>query len=311
MDAVILLILCQIILESFPVSSSGHMLLLEKFLNKFGFSSPSLSESFDYFLHGPTILILMILFFRDWFEPLRKLLLFQHPSRRSFLQSSLLRANGEEKAVRGEEASLRLSRTMNDSQKRLFKIFLKICGYVFITTIIAVFFQAIIKGYLSKQNWFDSDWSLLTGFCITTFLLALLLYKDSKKDSYEYLNLKKVLIIGVVQGLALLPGISRFASVYTTTRLLNLNPRRAFQFTFLIQFPLIVAGFLLGCFKLTKTPNWMDLFSLKVNITFVFATIVAFFGLYWMRKLALSKKIGRFCFYMIIPISIMIFLMAR
>lgn len=279
MNAIILLILCQIILESFPISSYGHMLLLEKFLNKFGFALSNLSESFDYFLHGPTILILMTLFFRDWFEPIKQLLC--------------------------NKSITKISRF------RLFKIFLKICVYLFITTIIAIFFHVIIKGYLSKQNWFDSDWSLLFGFCITTFLLVLLLYKDLKKDSYESLNLKKVLIIGFVQGLALLPGISRFASVYTTIRLLNLNPRRAFQFTFLIQFPLIVAGFLLGCFKLTKTPNWTDLFSLQVNINFVFATIVAFFGLYWMRKLALNKKIGRFCFYMFIPISILIFLMMK
>jgi len=200
---------------------------------------------------------------------------------------------------------------MNDSHKKLFRIFLKICGYVVITTIIAVFFHVIIKGFLSKQGWFDSNLSLLIGFCITAGLLALLLYKDSKTDPYENLNLKKVLIIGFVQGLALLPGISRFASVYTTTRLLNLSPRRAFQFTFLIQFPLIVAGFLLGCFKLVKTPNWTNLFSLQINLTFVFATVAAFLGLYWMQKLALNKKIGRVCFYMFIPILMLVFLMLK
>jgi undecaprenyl-diphosphatase len=310
MNAIILLILCQIVLESFPVSSSGHMLLLEKLSDKFGVPLPNLSESFDYFLHGPTILILMVLFFKDWAGPVKRLL-FSYPSRRSCLQPSLLRANGKTKTVRGEEASQRLSRTMNDSHKKLFRIFLKICGYVVITTIIAVFFHVIIKGFLSKQGWFDSNLSLLIGFCITAGLLALLLYKDSKTDPYEKLNLKKVLIIGFVQGLALLPGISRFASVYTTTRLLNLSPRRAFQFTFLIQFPLIVAGFLLGCFKLVKTPNWTNLFSLQINLTFVFATVAAFLGLYWMQKLALNKKIGRVCFYMFIPILMLVFLMLK
>ncbi len=273
MNTIILLILCQIILESFPVSSSGHMLLLEKILNKLGFQASALSDNFDYFLHGPTILILLMLFWRDWFYPFKKL--FQDPFK----------------------------------NKKIFQTFLKICGFVFVTTIIAVLFHGVIKGRLSKFSWFESDWLLLCGFCITAVLLFLLLWKDSTQASYGKLNFKKVLIIGIVQGCALLPGISRFASVYATSRLLNLSPRRAFQFTFLIQFPLIVAGFGLGVFKLLQSPDWMNFFTFKINLTFLVATVIAFAGLVLMQKLALNKRIGYICFYMFIPISIIILLM--
>ncbi len=301
MDLIILIIFFQIIIESFPISSSGHVLLLEKFLYRFGFGKVVLPEYFDYFLHGPTILILMILFWRDWFGLVKQL--FIRPS------------------------------------KKLFKIFLKICGFVFTTTVIAAFFYFIIDKNFKNMAWFSSDYMLLFGFFITAMLLFLLLWSLPSSPTvfvktttvmrlcrtsrwmsgvsdrfkinsmYQRLTLKKVLIIGLVQGMALFPGISRFASVYVVSRLLNISPRRAFQFTFLIQIPLIIPAFFLGFFKLTKMPDWTSFFSLKINFVFLLATIIGFFALWWMRQLAYRKKIGLFCFYMLIPIFVLILLM--
>lgn len=80
-------IFAQILLESFPVSSSGHCALLEKWY--FFLTLPSASsfesfffltknvykETFDALLHAPTLIILSLFFFKRWF------LIARHPIR--------------------------------------------------------------------------------------------------------------------------------------------------------------------------------------------------------------------------------------
>lgn len=300
MDWMIFIIFLQIVGESFPISSSGHVVILEKFLvQKFGITILK-TKFFDHFLHGPTILILMVLFYKEWFFPLKNLFCSSH-------------------------------------KKRLLKIFLKIVGYLFITTFIGTVFWFLMKNKIGKQCWFYSNWTLLGGLIITAILLLLLFLKEKEKcalilslskdqarctlrqaqdertvkhfsSNYSKLTLKKVLILSFVQAFALLPGISRFASVYVASRLLKISPRRAFQFTFLMQFPIILPGFFLGLVNMIKTPGWKKIFSWQVNFTFLISTVVAFFALYCIKKLAYKKKLGLIFFYMMFPIGFLLYL---
>lgn len=80
-------IFAQILLESFPVSSSGHCVLLEKwyfclhpsavssFESYFFLTKNMCKESFDALLHAPTLIILALFFFKRWF------LILRHPIR--------------------------------------------------------------------------------------------------------------------------------------------------------------------------------------------------------------------------------------
>ena len=300
-DPMIFVVFVQIFIESFPISSSGHVFLFERLFSRFGIDAPNtLPSFFDHFLHGPTILILMLVFFKDWFEPVKKLFI------------------GFFSGVR------------RDSYKRLCLIFFKIVGYVCVTTLIVVPAWGLQNLYLKNMNWFASDYSTLFGFCVTAILLLLLflkeavrmvrqahhergvkLFRNLKDRNFDTLNIRKVLIIGFVQAISLMPGISRFASVYVTSRLLNISPRRAIQFTFLIQFPLIVPAFFLGFFSLLKQPNWRMFFTWQMNLTLLISSILSFFALLWIKKLALNKKLGWFAFYMLIPILLMTYLLIK
>ena len=68
-----ILIITQIAVESLPISSSSHMRLAEMFMLRMGMPPIHLPDFFDHLIHGPTILVLMIFFWREWFEPLRLL----------------------------------------------------------------------------------------------------------------------------------------------------------------------------------------------------------------------------------------------
>ena len=254
----IIIIFLQIILESLPVSSSGHLLLAEKFLHT------QMPKYFDYFLHGSTIIILLIIFNKEWIEPVRYLI--------TGITNNFFRKKA--------------------SYKNLLNIFFKIITLVIISNTITTLIWFIFKFYLEEKNWFGSNLHLLIGFCITTLFLFLLKFKERQNNylpnfiiNHNALlfkttqNIKaqrealvipnsinstihrealvipcltgdpvrniyiKYIILGLVQGIALFPGISRFASTYTASRFLNFTPKRAFQITFLLELPLIFAGF--------------------------------------------------------------------
>lgn len=277
MSLFLFIIFFQIIIESFPVSSSGHVLLIEKLFAKFGYStSLKLPDFFDHFLHGPTILIIILLFYKNWSN-----LIFS-------LIYGIFNKNFRKR----------------DSYKKFLKIFLNLILYLFVSSAITSCFWILDKFINLKNN----NFILLIGFCITGFLLISLFFKKNiftKKIS----NFKKYIFLGIIQGFALImPGVSRFASTYVLAYWLGFSPRRAFQTSFLLEMPLIIPAFFLGFYKMTKFSGWQNLFDLKTGLTFIVATIISFFALLFMQKLAITRKLGFVAFYMLIPILILIFI---
>ncbi len=67
-------IILQIILESVPVSSSGHVALMQLYAQHFGYNG-QMNEQFwiiDFLLHGPMIVILFCFFFAKWWHMIIK-----------------------------------------------------------------------------------------------------------------------------------------------------------------------------------------------------------------------------------------------
>ncbi|MFA6535451.1 MAG: undecaprenyl-diphosphate phosphatase, partial [Candidatus Babeliales bacterium] len=159
---------------------------------------------------------------------------------------------------------------------------------------------------------------LLFGFIITMLLLfSLRLIRNNSTSTalqvgcYEPFDFKKAIILGAVQGCALLPGISRFASTYVAGCWLKISPRRAFQISFLIHLPLIVAAFLfLGIKDIFKKPelfqNLNAGFGTHGFFLILSATIIAILALNLCYKLAVKNKLWWLGFYMLIPIIILI-----
>lgn len=265
----LLIIFIQIIAESLPISSSGHVALLSKFVAIHNL------ESVDYFLHLSTIVILMIVFYKDW----------------SFLLSHLIKGFFNKKY---SKYSFRL----------LIKVFFKIIVFIFVANLITSLMWLIVKNVFENQIWFNSSITLLIGFCITTFFLFLLKIKYSIFTKRSFLV--KAFIVGFIQGFALIPGISRYASVYSTTRLLGIPKRRAFQVTFLLQFPLIVLGFGRGFYKLFKNNELSIILNYPVFLAIILATLISYFVFTWSKSLAMQNKLYRFAYYMFIPISLLL-----
>lgn len=301
---ILVLIITQIIVESLPISSSGHVALVGMMANKFlGIQNTILPDFLDNLLHGTALLAILIVFFKDWFYPIKKL-------------------------IQACTQFLFKLKPLSFSQKRLFAIFTKIVGLVIVADLITSVFYFFIKVIFEKTIFVDTFGNinpnfLILGFIITMLLLLSLKFhkpygtkpNDSEPNLSETnLNFKKAAILGTVQGLALLPGISRFASTYVAACWLNISPRRAFQISFLIHLPLIVAVFLfLGIKDILTKPKVLQSLNTNLNTTNFFiilaATICAVLTLNLCYKLAVKNKLWWLGIYMLIPIITLIYLL--
>ncbi len=71
MDVFALLIIVQILLESLPVSSTGHLLLLSKFLCKSSIEFFECIKPFYYLAHGVTFIVILVFFYSFWLDIVR------------------------------------------------------------------------------------------------------------------------------------------------------------------------------------------------------------------------------------------------
>lgn len=272
----------QIIIESLPISSSAHVIVAQHLWLKI--TGSPLTEGpgyFDDFLQGPTILVLMVVFFKDWYLSVRRLFV-------AFWKFVL-------------------RQRLSWSERQLWSVFGTLIFFVCAADLMTAFAYGI-KSFVGKSVFGAPPlWVLLINFTVSMVGLLSLKFM-SKEQQYSRLSLKKAIILGTTQGLALLcPGLSRFGSTYVVGRWLNLSPRRAFQFSFLIQFPLILAAFMLkglpGVFKAS-----CSLISVPLLITLGVSTVIAGLLFAWAYRLARAGKLWWFGVYMLVPITILLFL---
>lgn len=270
-----LFIFVQIIFESLPISSSGHLFFLEKVFQKFNLAL-NIPEGLEYFLHLSAILIMLFTFY-----PRIKNIIFL------FFKS----------IFRGDFNSWK--------SKLLFIIIKKLIIYGIcidgITTIFYFIFKsALLTPYIKNIN------TLFIGFIITSILLILSYFKLKKQNKLEVLDLKKSIILGLVQGISLINGISRFGATYSMGVLEGLGSRRAFELSFLIQFPLCIIGFVKGLFEMYKYDALNVILRPEVIFIISISSLLSFYLFKYMYKIAQSKKLGLVGFYFIIPIILII-----
>ncbi|MFH0898780.1 MAG: undecaprenyl-diphosphate phosphatase [bacterium] len=281
-----LVVAVQIIAESLPISSSSHVRIIELFFLS-AQQLQTLPAYFDHLLHGPTVLIVMIFFVREWFRPFRLLWL-------GFIEF------------------FRRGR-MRDSLRRLCMIFFRLVGLVVVCSVLPIFMMyGVIKPVLAHSEWFASVWLVVIGLMITSALLVSLRFvplfvgRGPASMVRSPVTIFSATTLGVVQAIALFPGISRFASTFVAARWLGFTPRRAFQVCFLIEFPLIVAGFgINGIGGLLHTSGWTVLFSWDVVGAIVVSTVLAYICLGFAKWMAHTGRLWWFGLYVWIPILLL------
>lgn len=144
----------------------------------------------------------------------------------------------------------------------------------------------------------------------TTLLFGIFLYLSDKKPISnkidKNLNLKKTIIIGLFQALALIPGVSRSGIVITACRLYNFNRVDAAKISFLLSIPALAGASTLGLFNtLDRNVEFNITIFLSIFFSFIFSYLTIKFLLFYLKKFSLNI----FVYYRVF-LSIILFLIA-
>lgn len=221
---IIFLSVIQGLTEWLPISSSGHLFLLEQWLKIGG-----ANLSFDVWLHAASLVVIIIFFRRE----IREVLLSPF-----------------QKTGAGET-----------SKKNWL-------WYI----ILSSFFTAALGLVFYKQMDLWRTVPAVANWYLVTAVLLLATRFAKPRRSWGW---PQAVVLGLVQGVAVLPGLSRSGAVIAVALILGLPKDEAFSYGFLVAIPAIFGALLLSAKGLT--------FSWLVVVAFIVTALVSYLALRLLR----------------------------
>lgn len=141
------------------------------------------------------------------------------------------------------------------------------------------------------------DWShepRIIGACLLGSAAAVMATLKGAGDR-KILGLGAYLLIGVAQGLAIMPGLSRSGTTIAAGILLGLSAPEAFRFSFLLSLPAVLGAALL---ELTK-PNALATLGTPALIAGAVALVVGYLALRLLRRIVVQGRFWAFALYLV------------
>lgn len=251
----------QGVAEFLPISSSGHLSLLQYF---FGMEEPD--ALYNILLHFATLVAVCVVYRRDIAEMIVEF--FR-------LLASLFTKGGRRERCNPPEA------------RRM--ILLLILGTLPLFLVLP--FDDAVEG-LGANPVFVSAMLLVTG-CI---LFLSDRYGGGRKNG-RTATVKDVLLVGLAQGAATIPGLSRSGTTISAGMALGFERNFAVRFSFLLSLPAVLGATLLKVIKVAQGGEF-DAELLPMYLAgMVVAGVVGYFSISLVKLLASKGKFGSFAYY--------------
>ena len=169
-------------------------------------------------------------------------------------------------------------------------------SFYFSLYIVLSMLPAAMVGLLMEEiitSLFDQNIRLVGLMLLLTGLLLFL--ADRAIASKKGINAKSAIIIGVVQAIAILPGISRSGATIATAVLLGIDKEKAARFSFLMVIPLIFGSMAKSLLD-TDSLHLNSHFSLLI-IGFVTAFVTGYLACKWMIAIVKKAQLKYFSWY--------------
>ena len=256
----IILGLVQGLAEFLPISSSGHLALLQQW---FGIQEDKVLL-FAVLLHVGTLISVFIVYWRDIAELIVEL----------FLTIKDLCTG---KGLRLQERPVR-------------KLGIMIIVATIPTGIIGILFNDLF------DSLYNSIIPIGIGLIITGFLLVMAERMGASNRGIEQMNFRNALFIGTVQGIAICPGISRSGSTLFGSLICNLDRKFAVKFVFLISIPSILGSAVMEAPAALE--SGFDMAQLgPVLVGMIVAAVSGLIAIKPMIKIVSDKKLNYFSYY--------------
>lgn len=227
LEAIILGIL-QGFTEFLPISSTGHLTVAGKLMGLISDEAPEQWTSFIAVIQLGTLVSILIYFRKDLWNIFSGFLKENFKERKSFSNQGFNSRTG----------------------------WLIIIGSIPVV-IIGILFKDIIEGSLTK------DLYVISGSLIGLAVILAIAEKTAKLNKeIKDISVMKVLLIGIAQAFALIPGSSRSGTTITGGLFVGLNRESAARFSFLLSVPAILGSGLLQLYEALEFINS----SMAVNL---------------------------------------------
>jgi undecaprenyl-diphosphatase len=132
-----------------------------------------------------------------------------------------------------------------------------------------------------------------------TFIIGATIVYSTKfaKENVDGLSYKIVILMGVAQGFAIFPGLSRSGVTISAALLLGLKREKAFQFSFLMSIPAILGDFALEAYSQRGVISTSNLGLSNVIAGLAAAIIIGYLALRLVSSVIRGKKFHYFSFY--------------
>ncbi|MHC5154530.1 MAG: phosphatidylglycerophosphatase A [Planctomycetota bacterium] len=259
--------------EFLPVSSSGHLVLIEHFIPSLDPESETMLL-FDLLLHVATVGSILIVFasqIRRFFKGLCSI------GKHGTLNPIILYQNNP--AIR-------------------------FC----VLAIIATFTTALC--YKLFKDPLESARKLEVLACTWVVTAAVLLITDQRTKARRGLRdigIAFAIILGIAQSVAILPGISRSGATICTAILLGLHRRWAIEFSFLISIPAILGGAVLQIIEHPGVLTGGGLSAGFIATGTLTALIAGVLSLKWLIRASRRRKLAPFALYCLLLAGFVLF----
>lgn len=252
--------LVQGMAEFLPVSSSGHLAVLQYF---FGIKGEEVL-TFAVLLHLGTFLSLMAVYYKDIFMLFRELF-------------SVIYDLATGKGLQ-----------INKNEYRRLGVM------IIVATIPTAFFGIVFSDAFGSL--YNSLLAIGIGFLITGTLLWLSEKSGKGLKDTRGMLFRDALLVGLFQSVAIAPGISRSGSTIVGGLLSNLDRQLAVRFAFLISVPAILGAVVLEAPKAFAQGVGAELIvPIAVGVTV--AAVSGFIAIKTMIKVVSNKKLHYFSYY--------------
>lgn len=167
------------------------------------------------------------------------------------------------------------------------------------TGIIGFILYKLIKDYLLGNTMLIAFTLILGGIFIIFFERKYQnKIQENQKQDVESLSTKELLVMGTVQALAVVPGVSRSLSVIISGRMMGLSKSLVAEFSFLLAIPTMLSATIYDLYKSGfdfSRDDWTALF-----IGFIVSFVVAFFVIKWLINYIQNNSFEIFGWYRVI-----------
>ena len=229
--------------EFLPISSSAHLIIVP-FL--FGWQESSMA--FDIALHFGTLLAVLVIFFKEWWNLFMGAIYnFSHKGRKKKIDGLMF-------------------------------------WYLVVATIpaalVGFLLDDIIENYFRGQVWLIALFLGIMGVLIFIGDKWASVHYQKNEVDFEDISLKQAFLIGCSQAFAVFPGFSRSGTTILAGRLMGLSREAITKFTFLLSVPIIAGATVLKVSDLELTSEVI----IGVVTSFIVGVICIKFLLKYIKK---------------------------